>query len=75
MLDNKLQDQELKNEKIDLLNFLRTGLKNFDITISSIIAVSTTTKKPYTSKDKYNYFVEKNPAMEELRKVFNLTID
>ena len=75
MLDNKLQEQELISEKIDLLNFLRVGLRNFDITISSIIAQSNASKKPYTSKDKYNYFVEKNPAIEELRKVFNLNID
>ena len=75
MLDNKLQEQELRSEKIDLLNFLRVGLGNFSITISSIIASGASSKRPYTSKDKYNYFVEKNPAMEELRKVFNLNID
>ena len=75
MLDNKLQEQELRSEKIDLLNFLRVGLGNFSITISSIIAFGASSKRPYTSKDKYNYFVEKNPAMEELRKVFNLNID
>ena len=75
MLNNKLQEQELQTEKIDLLNFLRSELKNFAVTIFSVITVSTATKRPYTSLDKYNYFVEKNPAMEQLRKVFNLNID
>ena len=75
MLNNKLQEQELQTEKIDLLNFLRSELKNFAVTIFSVITVSTATKRPYTSLDKYNYFVEKNPAMEQLRKAFNLNID
>lgn len=75
LLDNTLQEQELKNEKIDLLNYLRSNLKNFDIVISSIISTTTATKKPYTAKDKYNYFVEKNPAIEDLKRVFSLTVD
>ncbi len=75
ILDNKLQEQELINEKIDLLNFLRLELKNFDITVSSLITTTTASKRPYTSKDKFSYFAQKNPAIEELRKVFNLNID
>ncbi len=75
MLDNTLQEQELIREKIDLLNFLRLELQNFDITISSIINTTSISKKPYTSKDKYSYFAEKNPAINELRKVFSLNID
>lgn len=75
LLDNTLQAQELKNEKIDLLNYLRSNLKNFDIVISSTISTTTATKKPYTAKDKYNYFVEKNPVIEDLKRVFSLTVD
>jgi len=76
LLDNKMQAQELKNEKIDLLNYVRINLKNFDINITSIInTTETNTKKPYTAKDKYNYFVEKNPAVEDLKRIFSLTIN
>lgn len=75
ILDNTLQEQELIREKIDLLNYLRFELQNFDITITSLITTSTVSKKPYTSKDKYTFFAEKNPTLNELRSVFNLNID
>lgn len=75
ILDNTLQEQELIREKIDLLNYLRFELQNFDITITSLITTTTVSKKPYTSKDKYTYFAEKNPTLNELRRVFNLNID
>ncbi|TAF45334.1 MAG: DNA polymerase III subunit gamma/tau [Sphingobacteriales bacterium] len=75
LINNTLQENELKAEKIDLVNYLRNQLKNFSINVTSIINSTNTSKKPYTSKDKYNYFVEKNPAINDLKNMFSLTFD
>ncbi|MEO5911417.1 MAG: DNA polymerase III subunit gamma/tau [Pelobium sp.] len=74
-VESKLLRDELLHEKVDLMNYLRTNLKNFQLTLEPILTDSIQEKKLYTSKDKYNHLVEKNPKLEEFRKVFNLEID
>ncbi|MDF3076609.1 MAG: polymerase subunit gamma/tau [Sphingobacteriaceae bacterium] len=74
-VENKIQENTLMLEKIDLLNFLRTELKNFAIDIVSRQAEQSTKKKLYTSSEKYQHMVEKNPKLEEFRRKFNLGID
>lgn len=74
-VESKLLIDELLHEKVDLMNYLRTQLKNFQITLEPILTEVAQEKKLYTSKDKYNHLVEKNPKLEEFRKVFNLEID
>ncbi|MBU1373639.1 MAG: DNA polymerase III subunit gamma/tau [Bacteroidetes bacterium] len=74
-VDSKLLVEELQNEKIDLMNFLKTMLKNFSITLDTVITEAIEGKKLYTSKDKYQHMLEKNPKLEEFRKAFNLELD
>ncbi|HEX7366181.1 MAG TPA: DNA polymerase III subunit gamma/tau, partial [Pelobium sp.] len=62
-IESKLQENELTFEKIDLLNFLRTKLLNFQISLDPLIAEIKEGKKLYTSKDKYQHMAEKNPAL------------
>jgi DNA polymerase-3 subunit gamma/tau len=66
---------ELLHEKVDLMNHLRTTLKNFKITLETIIVDKPQEKKLYTSKDKYQYLLEKNPKLDDFRKIFNLDLD
>nr|WP_294895998.1 DNA polymerase III subunit gamma/tau [uncultured Pedobacter sp.] len=73
-IENKLQENELTFEKIDLLNYLRTKLLNFHISLEAVITEIKEGKKLYTSKDKYQHMAEKNPALDEFRKVFNLDL-
>ncbi|HTN20972.1 MAG TPA: DNA polymerase III subunit gamma/tau [Pelobium sp.] len=73
-IENKLQENELTFEKIDLLNFLRTKLLNFQISLDPVITEIKEGKKLYTSKDKYQHMAEKNPALDEFRRVFNLDL-
>lgn len=73
-LDSKYQDDILKEETIDLLNYLRAELKNFNIVLKSNISPKKRTKKYYTSIEKYQYMVEKNPKLEEMRVKFNLDL-
>lgn len=74
-VENKLQENELINQKTELLNYLRPKLKNYAIQIQIIIVEQMENKKPYTSTDKYHFMVKKNPKLEEFRKAFNLDLD
>lgn len=71
-VENAVQMDELKLGKIDILNFLRVELKNFSLDIQPVQAELTQARKPYTSQEKYNAMVSKNPALDNLRKAFNL---
>ncbi|MCY1512665.1 hypothetical protein D9M68_471350 [compost metagenome] len=75
LVENLALESTLQDEKIELLNFLRTELKNFDLQLISKRAANTQKKRIYTNKDKYTYMVEKNPQLEEMRKRFNLDIN
>jgi len=74
-IENKVQEELLMNEKVDLLNFLRTELKNFGIELITKHVEATGKKHLYTSTEKYKHMVEKNPKLEEFRRRFNLDID
>jgi DNA polymerase-3 subunit gamma/tau len=75
LIENKIQEDLLMTEKIDLLNFLRVKLENFGIDILTKIAEQTAKKLLYTSTDKYQHMAEKNPKLEDFRKMFNLDIE
>ena len=74
-LENKLQANEILNERVELLNYLRTTLRNFALTLEPVVTEVIQERKLYTSRDKYAHMVEKNPKLEDLRKLFNLDFD
>ena len=75
IIENKIQENQLSNEKIDLLNFLRVQLQNFSVDIVTKQIERTNKKRLYTSQEKYQHMVEKNPSLEEFRRRFNLDLD
>jgi len=75
LVENSALESTLNTEKVDLLNFLRSGLKNFDIDLTVRKAENLGKKRIYTNKDKYSYLVDKNPQLEEMRRRFNLDIN
>lgn len=74
-VEHKLQEDLLQEEMIDLLNFLRPRLKNFSIYIKTKQVVKEVVNRLYTSTEKYQYLVEKNPKLEEMRRRFNLDVN
>ncbi|MDO8992867.1 MAG: DNA polymerase III subunit gamma/tau, partial [Daejeonella sp.] len=74
-IENKLQEDLLHTEKVELLNFLRTELKNFSIDLQTKLLEQLQKKRLYTSNEKYQHMLEKNPNLEEFRKRFNLDLD
>jgi len=74
-VEHKLQEGLLQEEMIDFLNFLRPNLKNFSITIKAKQVARTVVNRLYTNTEKYQYLIEKNPKLEEMRKRFNLDVN
>jgi len=71
----KSLENSFRDEKPNILNFLRTTLKNFDIEINTRIDEVAATKKLYSAMDKYQHMASKNPQLTELRKRFNLELE
>jgi DNA polymerase-3 subunit gamma/tau len=74
-IENSAQESILQTEKVEFLNFLRSRLKNFDLTIVTERVERKIQNRLYTSNEKYAYMVSKNPKLEDLRKRFNLDIN
>jgi len=74
LVENIALEATLQDEKIDLLNFLRASLRNFDIQLTSKRIAPKKSDRIYSNKDKYAYLVEKNPQLEEFRQRFNLDL-
>lgn len=71
-VENMVQLDELKVAKVDILNYLRVVLKNYSLQIKEVMMENIKVRKPYTAQEKYQAMVEKNPALEALRKKLNL---
>ncbi len=74
-IENKIQENQLMHERIDLLNFLRKDLNNYQIELITKLVENTEKKRLYTSVDKYQHMLEKNPKLEEFKKRFNLDLE
>ena len=67
-LDNKAQEHEITDIKVDLMGFLRHRLNNYEVDLKTFIEKGTEEKGLYTSADKFKKMAQKNPALEELKK-------
>jgi len=75
LIENKIQESILQDEQVYFLNFLRAQLKNFNLNIVTRKVERQLKNRLYTSIEKYQYMVQKNPQLEEMRKQFNLDIN
>ena len=73
-LPNEGSKLDFESEKNGLLSFLRSHLHNHDITIDVRLNEAVENKFAFTPQDKYNRLNELNPALELLRKTFELDI-
>ena len=74
-IENKIQEELLSSEKVDLLNFLRVQLKNFSTDLQTKQVEQTQKKRLYTSSEKYEHMLQKNPNLDEFKRRFNLDLD
>ncbi|HWZ04445.1 MAG TPA: hypothetical protein VNX40_12600, partial [Mucilaginibacter sp.] len=75
IVENKVQESTFRDERPNLLNFLRTTLRNFNIEVTVRIDEKEVVKRPYTAIEKFQYMAQKNPAMMDLKNKFNLDFD
>jgi len=64
---NKLQVEEIKESKRKIVDILRRKLNNKVLQLSIRVENTPQSRKPYTTKEKYEYMVKKNPALKDLR--------
>ncbi|MCZ4244621.1 DNA polymerase III subunit gamma/tau [Pedobacter punctiformis] len=73
-VEGKAQEDFIQGESVDLMNYLRNNLNNFGVEISYQHAERAHEKRLYTSKERYDYLVNKNPKLEDLRRKFGLDL-
>lgn len=70
-----VQETMLSNIKSELTSYLREKLKNNTILVAGELKETDDKKMRYTSRDKFEYLLEKNPALKELKERLGLDTD
>ncbi|WP_255566917.1 DNA polymerase III [Flavobacterium litorale] len=73
-LPNEGSKVDFDNNKLDLLGYLRGKLHNHDIVIETHVNEKISKKHAFTPQEKYERLKAINPAIELLRKAFDLDI-
>lgn len=71
-IGNSVQEEEVRQVKPDLVNWLRTELKNSEIELITRIERIETERVIFSDSEKLKIMIEKNPELLELRQRFNL---
>ena len=74
-ISNDAQEKILDENKIELMDHLRTVLKNDFITLQTELLEDIKSDVPYTSKDKFIKMTEENPHLNILQKKLGLDPD
>ncbi|PXX22667.1 DNA polymerase-3 subunit gamma/tau [Arenibacter sp. ARW7G5Y1] len=73
-LPNGTMKKEIEREKYDLMEYLKLKLNNHFIQLRITVNEATAKKFAFTPEEKYQKLREKNPAIDLLRKEFDLDI-
>ncbi|WP_428225109.1 DNA polymerase III subunit gamma/tau [Flavobacterium sp.] len=73
-LPNESSKIDFEGERHDLLGYIRGKLHNHSIQLEVRLNESIETKKAFTSEEKYQQLKEINPALDTLRKLFDLDV-
>lgn len=73
-LPNEGSKVDFDNNKLDLLGYMRGKLHNHDIVIETYVNEVTEKKYAFTPEEKFEKLKAINPAIETLRKMFDLDI-
>ena len=71
---NSTNKVELERQQYELMVFLKKSLNNYDLQLSIEINEEMEKQYAFTDRDKYEKLLEKNPAIETLRRTFDLDI-
>ena len=71
---NSTNKIEVERQQTELLQFLRKSLNNFEIKLDITVNESMEKEFAYTAEEKFAKLKAKNPAIETLKKTFNLDL-
>jgi len=72
-LQNEVQMEEANGERNNLINYLRKQLGNYSLKVDFFVIPSESRNDDaYTDEEKFKKMAQKNPALEDLRKQFDL---
>jgi len=74
-VDNRIIADEFNQRRGELLDFLRKGLNNHQITVHTSVQENHLELKPYTDKEKFEKMAAKNPALHKLKEQLDLDIE
>ena len=74
-LHNAVQELMLNNMRMELSALLREKLKNNSITLVGVIVEQEERKVIYTAREKFDYLVQRNPMLKELKDRLGLDTD
>jgi DNA polymerase-3 subunit gamma/tau len=76
ILDNKVQEEVINDEKTKLLRYFKSQLENDSISLTvKVTPLKEEEMKAYTAEDKFKKMVKKNPDLLNLKDKFDLEID
>lgn len=73
-MPNSTMKKEIEREQFDLMEYLRLHLKNHFIKLQITVNEATAKKFAFTPEEKYEKLRQKNPAIDLLRKEFDLDL-
>ncbi len=73
-LPNSTMKKEIEREQFDLLEYLRVKLDNYALKLKITVNETTAKKFAFTPEEKYEKLREKNPAIDILRREFDLDL-
>lgn len=73
-LPNDTMKKEIEREQYDLMEYLKQKLNNYFIELQITVNEATAKKFAFTPEEKYEKLREKNPAIDILRKEFDLDL-
>jgi DNA polymerase-3 subunit gamma/tau len=74
-IHNPVQDLMLNNMRLELSAFLRDRLKNNSVTLTGVFVEQEARKVIYTNREKFDYLLERNPVLRELKDRLGLDTD
>lgn len=73
-LPNHTMKKEIEREKSELMTYLKSRLNNYEIELKISVKEEKARQFAYTPQEKYEKLREKNPAIDVLRKEFDLDL-
>ena len=73
-MPNASMKKEIEREQYDLMEYLKSKLKNYFITLQITVNEATAKKFAFTPEEKYQKLREKNSAIDLLRREFDLDL-